>query len=348
MTARATQLFLLMAFYMFLPKHLHSAEIALTDELKSEIIGKVIDQLENEYVLPDRGLVAASELRSRFETGYFSEISDPRIFGFRITHVLDAIDDWHMWVNYFPEPIRADYVARQPTAEEQLEQAALIRRRNFGFEKVERLPGNIGYIEFTNFYYEEEASENALSNVMQLMSNTSGLIIELSGGGSPEMVALFVSYLVEGKIHLDSFVYRDERDIEEYWTRDEITGPHYGEDRPVYLVVDEDTFSAAEGFSYALKNLDRATIVGETTIGGAHPIDMVRLHEHFMMAVPVARSISAITGTNWQYVGIRPDHEVPPDEALSHAHQLILEELISESEDSVARREQEYALRQLQ
>ena len=183
---------------------------------------------------------------------------------------------------------------------------------------------------------------------MQLVKNTSGLIIELSGGGDPRMVSLFISYLIEGKIHVDSFAYRDERGIEEYWTRDEIVGPHYGEERPVYLVVTEDTFSAAEGFSYALRNLERVTIVGETTIGGAHPIDLVRLHEHFMMSVPVARSVSPVTGTNWQFVGVRPDYEVPPDEAFTRAYELILKELIAESQDPVAKREQEYALSQLE
>ena len=144
---------LILASVLPLSFHLHGAELDLTQELKVEVIGKVIEQLENEYILPDRGMVAARELKNRFDSGYFDEISDPRIFGYRITHVLDSIDDWHIWVNYYSNPIREDYVARQPTIEEQQEQAALIRRRNFGFQKVERLVGNVGHIKFSNFYF---------------------------------------------------------------------------------------------------------------------------------------------------------------------------------------------------
>ncbi|PCI78234.1 MAG: hypothetical protein COB20_06840 [SAR86 cluster bacterium] len=324
---------------------LECAEITLTQNLKNEVISKVIEQMEDKYILPDRGLIAANELRSRSETGYFDGITDSRTFANRLTHVLDTIDDWHIWVNYYPNPIREDYVARQPSLDERIEQAALIRRRNFGFEKIERLVGNIGYIDYKNFYFEEEESERALSNAMELISHTSGLIIRLSGGGDPRMVELFLSYLLEEKTHVGSIVYRDQSIVEENWTWDEILGPHYGTERPIYLLINEETFSAAEAFTYVLTNRSRATTVGETTIGGAHPSDTVRIHKHFMMSVPVARSISPITGTNWQNVGIRPDYEVVPDVAFDTAYKLILEELISNSEDSAARSEQEYALR---
>lgn len=326
-----------------------SAEVNLTQAFKGDIISKVAQILEDEYVYPERGKVAANELNHRFQTGYFDEITDPQIFAYRITGILDVISDLHLWVNYHADSIPVGYSHLDPGPEQQKEYAALLRRRNFGFERIERLPGNLGYIEFRDFYYEEEASERILANVMEVVEYTDGLIIDLrrNGGGHPEMVSLLLSYLVEGGTLVGTLRYRQDKKIEEYWTREEVAGPHFRGGRPVYVLISRNTFSAAEAFSYALQARGRAILVGERTQGGAHPSDNVRLHEHFMMSVPVAASIDPITQSNWQYVGVRPEHEVPAEEALSVAQKLLLEELIAAGEDSVARREQELVLRRL-
>jgi len=324
-------------------------EFELTQDLKLEIISQIAVLLEEKYVFPDRGKVAANELVRRLETGYFDNISDPQIFAFRLTGVLDVISDLHLWVNYHSDPIPTDYNHLEPSPSEQKEQAELLRRQNFGFEKVERLGGNLGYIELREFQYEAETSEKILATAMEFLRHTDGLIIDLrrNGGGHPEMVPLFLSYLIPDKTLVGTLQYREDNRIAEYWTRSEIQGPRYGTQRPVYVLTSKNTFSAAESLSYILQTRGRAKLVGERTQGGANPFNNVRLHDHFMIAVPVATSIDPITQSNWLYVGVRPDHEVEADEALTLAHKLILEEQIASSDDSVARREKEFVLRQI-
>ena len=93
----------------------------------------------------------------------------------------------------------------------------------------------------------------------------------------------------------------------------------------MYVLTSNHTFSGAEEFSYNLKMLKRATIVGETTGGGAHPVAGHRIDEHFIIGVPFARAINPITHTNWEGVGVKPDIIVPANDALATAQKLLLE-----------------------
>lgn len=321
-----------------------AAEFRLTAETRIEVITRAIEQLETGYILPDRGRVAAAELAHRLETGYFDEVVSPQTFANRITGVLDVISDWHLWVNYHDEPIPEDFHSWQ-FADEAAELAHL-RRRNFGFERVERLAGNVGYIELRDFFYQDGASERALASVMDLVRHTDGLIIDLrrNGGGSPEMVNLFASYFLPAQTHIGDIRYKEGGRVVSSYTPNEVSGAHYGADRPVYILLSENTFSGAEGFSYALQAQERATLVGERTRGGAHLFADVRLHEHFMMALPIARSVNPITQSSWQYVGVRPEIDVPAEGALRAARKAMLERLIAEGSDATAISEQAYAL----
>ncbi len=92
--------------------------------------------------------------------------------------------------------------------------------------------------------------------------------------------------------------------------------------QPVYVLTSGSTFSGAEEFTYNLKNLKRATIVGQTTGGGAHPTAPLRVDGHFMIGVPFARAINPISKTNWEGKGVEPDVKVPTDQALDVARKL--------------------------
>lgn len=303
-----------------------AAEDYFNQQFKTQLISDISQVLLERYVYADRAQVAVNELKHRLETGYFDAIEDPQVFAYRITGILDVISDLHLWVNYHAEAIPEDYNYLEPTPEQALEQAEFMRSRNYGFEAVEVLDGNVGYIEFRDFFYEEGPSETLIAEVMTTIADSDGLIIDLrrNGGGNPDMVSLFLSYLLPLDTPIGSLQYRNPRKTESYRTLSSIDGPHYGDDRPVILLLGDRTFSAAEAFSYTLQARGRAVLVGERTNGGAHPFDNVRLHAHYMMAVPVARSIDAVTGSNWQYIGVRPDHETAADDALNVALDLLL------------------------
>jgi len=100
------------------------------------------------------------------------------------------------------------------------------------------------------------------------------------------------------------------------------------------VLTSKRTFSGAEEFTYNLKNLKRATIIGETTGGGAHPGGVFRINEHFGMFVPTGRAISPITKTNWEGTGVTPDISVPADQALLVARSMALKKQLTNVTDS--------------
>ena len=53
--------------------------------------------------------------------------------------------------------------------------------------------------------------------------------------------------------------------------------------------------------------LHRATLIGQTTGGGANPGGFVPLDPHFAIFVPLGRAVNPYTKTNWEGVGVVPD-----------------------------------------
>jgi C-terminal processing protease CtpA/Prc len=160
---------------------------------------------------------------------------------------------------------------------------------------------------------------------MTFLAGTRALIIDLreNGGGSPAMVALVTSYLFDRRTHLNDLWTRATNKTEEFWTRDSVAGRRFGGEKPVYVLTSSNTFSGGEEFTNNLKVLKRATIVGETTGGGAHPVRSRRIDDHFFIGVPFARAINPITRTNWEGVGVEPDTKVPAAAALETALKLL-------------------------
>ena len=328
-----------------------SASVTLTPAIKEEVINEAAEHLEGKYVLPDVGRAMAEDLRNKLEAGVYSNIGDVEEFTRLITeHILAVSNDEHLWV-YFsdpPVPTMAEFLDQTPQEAEQ--ELARLRSYNFGFIHVDRLGGNYGYIESLGFF-DASLAESTVASAMDLLQYTDGLIIDLrrNGGGEGSMGTLLASYLLGPQpTHINSIYWRIPDEIEEVWTSDNLEGAWYGTDRPVYILTSSDTFSAAEGFSYALQAQGRATIVGEITGGGAHPGGVERIREYFSIFVPHARSINPITGTNWEGTGVTPDVIVPAEEAMRAAQVLLLEELIKNSEDSPARREKQTVLERLQ
>jgi C-terminal processing protease CtpA/Prc len=212
-------------------------------------------------------------------------------------------------------------------------------KRNAGFGKLERLPGNVGYLELLGFAYHEAAKEPAAA-AMNYLAHTDTLIIDLRNnrGGSAQTVALLCSYFFDEKpVHLNSFYWRKGDRTEDFYTVKTLGGKRYL-DRKVYILTRKRTFSAAEEFTYNLKNLKRATIVGETTGGGAHPGGTVPIGDHFLVFIPLGRAINPITKTNWEGVGVKPDLEVSAEKALEKAHDEAIKHLLEKAPDDATRR----------
>jgi hypothetical protein len=207
---------------------------------------------------------------------------------------------------------------------------------NLGLEKVATLDGNVGLLDFSMFDGSDEASAK-VSEAMNRLTGTDALIIDLRRcrGGASRTITLLMSYFFDKSIHLGNFYDRLTGSTDESWSLADVPGRRYGQ-KDVYILTSKFTFSAAEDISYTLKNLNRATIVGETTGGGAHPVMGRRLNDHFFVMVPFARYISPITKTNWEGVGVEPDVKVPAPHALKVAHLAVLKKLAANTGDAKA------------
>jgi C-terminal processing protease CtpA/Prc len=171
---------------------------------------------------------------------------------------------------------------------------------------------------------------------MNLLAHTDALIIDLrkNTGGSPTMIALLSTFLFGPEpVHLNSFYDRSGDKTSQTWTLPYVPGQRTP-DKPVFVLTSNRTFSAAEEFTYNLKNLKRATIIGEKTGGGAHPGGDISVTPHFRVFVPVGRAINPISGTNWEGTGIEPDIAVPEAGALDYAYRLALGEVIKRLGDA--------------
>ncbi|HKY46074.1 MAG TPA: S41 family peptidase, partial [Pyrinomonadaceae bacterium] len=238
--------------------------------------------------------------------------------------------DKHLRVRYSHSPIPERGPRREPTAEEREQRKRDMNWMNHGFVKVERLRGNIGYLEFLNFA-DEELGADTVAAAMNFINGTDSLIIDLrgNGGGNPAMVALICSYLFGPEpVHLNDLYWREGDRTDQFWTKKEVAGKRYL-NKDVYVLTSKRTFSGAEEFTYNLKNLKRATIIGETTGGGAHPGGMFRMHQHFGAFVPTGRAINPITKTNWEGTGVTPDVTVPADQALLVARLTALKKSLT-------------------
>jgi C-terminal processing protease CtpA/Prc len=299
------------------------------------VIEELVKDLNENYVFPEVAQKMGDDLMARLKKNEYSQITDAVQFANKLTEDMQAISsDKHLRVRYSARELPVRATRTEPTEEERKQMEAYGRDINYGFAKVERLQGNIGYVELRGFF-DHEQGEQTVKYAMNFLGNTEALIFDLrrNGGGSPEMVALISSYLFGDKpVHLNSLYWRQGDVTNEFWTKPEKANIKF-EGKPVYVLTSDRTFSAAEEFSYNLKNLKRATIVGETTGGGAHPGGSFRLSKHFSAFIATGRAISPITKTNWEGTGVEPDVKISKEKALDKAHILALEKVVEKISD---------------
>lgn len=312
---------------------------------KNQVIENLLKELNDSYVFPEVAKKMENDIRSRVKNKEYEQITSSREFAAKLTEDLQSVSrDKHLRVRYSHQPFPVRRERSEPTEAEKAEYESFMKRVNFGFEKIERMPGNIGYIDLRGFM-DDRAGAETVAAAMKFLANTDALIFDLrqNGGGSPAMVALISSYLFgEKPVHLNSLYWRKGDKTDEFWTKPEKASLKFP-DKSIYVLTSNRTFSGAEEFSYNLKNLKRATIVGETTGGGAHPGGTFRLTDHFGVFIPTGRAINPISRTNWEGTGVEPDVKVPKEEALKTAYLMALKKSLEKASDE----EMKNALKQL-
>ena len=299
-------------------------EVKLDAAARARVIGGVASMLEEFYVFPDTARRMASGVRARQKHGEYDAIVNGNAFAEKLTHDLrDVSHDKHLSVLFTP--------VAQPPGEPEADPEAQARFRkylagvNCGFEKAEHLAPNIGYLKF-NFFADPDTCAPTAVAAMNFLADSDAVIFDLreNRGGQPRMIAFISTYLFDKPTHLNDLYNRKENTTDQYWTLPYVPGKKLA-GKPVFVLTSRNTFSGAEEFSYNLKMLKRATLVGETTGGGAHPVAGHRIDDHFSINVPFARAINPISKTNWEGTGVEPDIKVPAADALTEARKRATE-----------------------
>jgi hypothetical protein len=311
-------------------------DLTIDAATRAAVVESLATNIEARYVFPDVAKKVAKALRERSKKGRYDGVTSAMAFSDTLSSNLrELAHDLHLRTHYRHKPLPLQAERGAPSPEEQARLVADARRLNYGFQKVERMPGNVGYVELTSFDGSSEAGAVA-QTAMQFLAHTDALIFDLrrNGGGDPNMIALLLSHLYgdDDRVHINDFFSRGADLQPQYWTMTTIPGPRFV-DKPVYVLTSKRTGSAAEEFAYDIQQLKRGTLIGETTAGGANPGGMVRLNDHFVAFIADGRAINPISKTNWEGVGVKPDVEVTAAEALQAAHVAAVNALLAQATD---------------
>ncbi|HYH79140.1 MAG TPA: S41 family peptidase [Longimicrobium sp.] len=286
--------------------------------------------VESGYVFARKGGEAARVLRRGVRAGRYRPLATASALADSLSADLSrAAGDQHLRVVFSVTPLDAP-PGQGRTAADSARDRENAAWRNYGLLQLERLDGNVGYLELGRFD-DPALAGGTLASAMAFLAGTDALIIDLrlNGGGHAAMDALLSSYFIPRPTLLSTLHRRAPGDTAQLWTLAEVPGPRYL-DRPVYILVSGRTFSAAEAFAYDLQALGRAVVVGEKTRGGANPGGWTMLGRHFGVFVPTARVESAVTHGNWEGTGVRPDLAVAAPNAKAAAHRAALRRLVAE------------------
>ena len=327
----------IVALLLLFTTKLKAQEQTLTINEQQMVIDSIEKKLNANYVFPEVAAKMAASIKDKLAKGDYKSIKDPRQFASTLTTDLQAVSkDKHLRVSFAPEQIAEQQQSVTPEDSIAFLNRYInsMKRDNFGFKELKIMSGNIGYLDLRSFSNVEFAGPTAVA-AMNFLSNSDAIIIDLrkNGGGSPQMIQLISSYLFDSEpVHLNNFYWRPADSNTQTWTLPHVSGTRSAK-TPVFVLTSGGTFSAAEEFSYNLKNLKRATLIGETTGGGAHPGGTDILTDRFTIWLPTGRAINPITNTNWEGTGVKPHIEVPADKALDVAYSKALELLMEKSDD---------------
>ncbi|HTF17810.1 MAG TPA: S41 family peptidase [Chryseolinea sp.] len=272
-------------------------------------VASIVSLIRAKYVFPSKGDQIADKYNKAWKSGQFKDIRDWKTFAERSTQILqEVIEDGHMYVNFDPgtsATLKAPVQDSETQTEDQFFHGADARQRNFGFRKVEVLEGNIGYILLSEINISVK-SLSVLHSTMNFIANTDTLIIDLrhNHGGGSEIGAVLETYFFSKPTSFLEFRSRDGK-TEISKTVNWLTDQRYL--KPLFIITDRGTASAAEAFAFSLQATRRAKIVGERSAGAAHMNSWYFINNEIFLSVSTAAPTLPGTESNWERKGVQPD-----------------------------------------
>jgi len=306
----------------------------LTAAERRAVVEALGQTLEANYVFPDKAKTISATLRSRLDNGDYDDAASKAALADELTRdLIAASNDLHFFVGVDPAFV-ADYAAKKDPLlsvairdRERREEA----RDNFGFTDLRILEGNVAYVGLSHFA-DPELGYDAAASAMRFIENSDAVIYDLryNNGGALEMAQLLASQLFRGDKDQELFDYYYSEDGKRIargqWVLPALPAKRLT-GKPVYILTASTSFSAAEWFAYSLQKLGRATLVGERTAGGAHPVDRKPVGRDFFVQVPIGQIMDPVDHVDFEGQGVAPDHAVASADALIVAHRLALADI---------------------
>ena len=299
----------------------------MTEAELDQVIGQVRTLVETHYVFPEAAADIARQIADSHAQGRYP--ADPSALADAVTADLQSVNgDKHLRLVFHEAAL-----AEQPPGDDSQEYAAMAHwadQTGGGIACVQRLDGNVGYLDLSPVLFPAAISGASVTAAMSLLAGTDALLVDLRGclGGEPGMVTLIISYLWDDEpVQLTGLRERAADQTRQSWTLPYVAGRRFGKAKPVYVLTGPTTFSGGEQLAYDLQQLGRATIVGERTRGGANAREAFRVHPHLEATISVAAAVSPVTGTNWEGTGVAPDVETSAEQARDVAHEAALQAL---------------------
>ncbi|WP_316826298.1 S41 family peptidase [Pedobacter miscanthi] len=293
---------------------------------RNKQILEIADKINEYYIFEDVANQLSKKLKSEIDLKTFDNFTDVEFAKSLSKYLTKNGNDLHFNVLYRPGKEEEKAVNEKELLKKY---DAINKQWNYGFDKVMRLDGNIGYIEYTGFPEGNKSAQQILDATMNFVSNTNALIIDLRNnrGGDGKMVRLFLSYFFNERIKLSTIYTRYNHKTEEKYTYKKVNGKKYL-DKPVYLLVNNNTISAAEALAYNLQQNKIAKVIGDKTYGAANPVKVFFIGKKYQLFIPISVEKNAVTKTNWEHTGIHVDEKVNAEKALIKAQIIALENLL--------------------
>lgn len=311
----------------------------MTKKDKRQIVQLISENLLETYIDLDFAKEMTSALKSNIKSNRYKSITNPNEFSKIVTQDLQKVSkDLHLKLSFEPKKIAQK--KRVMPEEMKIKRAQMMAMRmaeiNYGFTEVKVLNGNIGYLNLRMFA-DIKYAKYAATAAMSFLNNTNAIIIDLrtNGGGVPSMMQLLSSYFTGAKpILLSNFYERKTNSKTQLYTFETIDGKRMT-NKPLYILTSKKTFSAAEAFTYTLKHLGKAVVVGEITKGGANRTKTINLNNNFSISIPYIKSIHPVTKSNWEVVGIQPTIKTSEKEAFVIAYIDAIHKTITRNKSKV-------------
>jgi len=297
-------------------------------EIDAAITG-MAQSIDTAYVYPDKGQKIAQYLRTEHRRGSFNHAKNWKDLSEMISQSLQQFSrDGHLYVRNDPKTVQELRSPPQSHPDSTLQKAGYdpffdgkdAVERNFGFREVSVLEGNVGYIKISEINVSAK-SLPVLYAAMRLVAGTRALVIDLrnNGGGGSNVGSAMESYFLRGGMPLLEFRTRKGSSHTEK-TVDWLLEPRY--EKPLFILVNRGTASAAEAFAFALQKHRRARVIGQKSAGGAYMNSWYPVNDQLFISVSTGAPTWPGTTESWEGTGIQPDYPVAEGKELAKVAEL--------------------------